>query len=38
MLGKTTWKNNALKSGKLEEKKQYDKLDWSRRRENLVIT
>ena len=37
LLGKTTWNNNALKSWKLEEKKQYDRLDWNRR-ENLVIT
>ena len=37
LLGKTTWKNNALKSWKLEEKKQFDRLDWNRR-ENLVIT
>ena len=37
LLGKTTWKDNALKSWKLEEKKQFDRLDWNRR-ENLVIT
>ena len=37
LLGKTTCNNNVLKSWKLEEKKQYDRLDWNRR-ENLVIT
>lgn len=37
MLGKMTLKKNALKSCKAEEK-QYNRLDWSKRKENLVIT